>query len=93
MNRTGIDAGKRRLQRSADLLRDYLKGLDSEHADLVAHRDYLQAKIDLVERQRANLQEVIDIEGKLAELDQQKPGASETTPEGSSQEGEVVTAP
>ena len=93
MNRTAHEATKRRLQRSSDLLRDYLKGLDSEHADLVAQRDYLQTRIELVERQRANLQEVIDIEGKLAELDQHRPGASETPPEGASDESKVVMAP
>jgi len=62
------DAGKRRAQRSSDVLHEYLKGLDSEHANLAAQREYLQARLDLVERQKANLQEVIEIEDKLAEM-------------------------
>jgi hypothetical protein len=41
--------------------------LDSEHANLVAQREYLQARLDLLERQKANLQEVIDIDVKLAQ--------------------------
>jgi len=90
---TAHESGKRRSQRSSDVLQEYLKGLDSEHANLVAQREYLQAKLDLVERQKANLQEVIDIEGKLAEMGQRRPGAPETPGGGGSQEGEVVVAP
>ncbi len=86
-------SGKRRSQRSSDVLQEYLKGLDSEHANLVAQREYLQAKLDMVERQRANLQEVIEIEEKLAEMSRRSPGALEAPGEGGSQEGEVVVAP
>jgi len=90
---TAHEGGKRRSQRSSDVLQEYLKGLDSEHANLAAQREYLQAKLDLVERQKANLQEVIDIEGKLADMGRRSPGAPETPGEGGSQEGEVVVAP
>jgi hypothetical protein len=89
---TAREGGKRRSQRSSDVLKDYLEGLDSEHASLMAQREYVQAKIDLVERQRANLQEVIEIEAKLAEMNQRglgMPGASE---EGESEKGEVAVA-
>lgn len=86
------EGGKRRSKRSPDVLQDYLKGLDSEHANLMAQREYLQAKLELVERQRANLQEVIDIEGKLAEMGQRSPGAPETPGEGGSQESQAVMA-
>jgi hypothetical protein len=86
------EGGKRRSRRSSDVLQEYLKGLDSEQANLVAQREYLQAKLELVERQKANLQEVIDIEGKLAEMGQRSLGALETPGEGGSQEGEAVMA-
>jgi hypothetical protein len=89
---TAHEGGKRRSQRSSHVLQEYLKGLDSEHANLVAQREYLQAKLELVERQKANLQEVIDIEGKLAEMGQRSLGALETPGEGGSQEGEAVMA-
>ena len=89
---TAREAGKRRSHRSSDVLQDYLKGLDSEHTSLMAQREYVQAKLELVERQRANLQEVIEIEAKLAEMDQRGLGMPETSGEGSSQEGEVVVA-
>jgi len=82
---TAHEGGKRRAQRSSDVLKDYLKGLDSDIANLVAHREYLQAKLELVERQRANLQEVIEIEEKLAEMDRRGLGMPETA-------GEVVVA-
>jgi hypothetical protein len=90
---TAHEGGKRRSQRSSDVLQEYLKGLDSEQANLVAQREYLQAKLELVERQKANLQEVIEIEGKLADMGRRSLGAPETPGEGSSQEGEVVVAP
>ena len=90
---TAHEAAKRRSQRSSDVLQEYLKGLDSEHANLVAQRQYLEARIELVERQRTNLQEVIEIEKKLAEMDRRGPGMPETPSEGGSQEGEVVMAP
>jgi hypothetical protein len=86
------EGGKRRPQRSADVLQEYLKGLDSEIASLMAQREYLQAKLELVERQRANLQEVIEIEAKLAEMDRRGPRASETADEGGAQKGEVAVA-
>jgi hypothetical protein len=90
---TAREAGKRRSHRSSDVLEDYLKGLDSEHASLMAQREYVQAKLELVERQRANLQEVIEIEAKLAEMDQRGLGMPETPGEGESEKGEVVVAP
>jgi hypothetical protein len=86
------EGGKRRPQRSSDVLQEYLKGLDSEIASLVAQREYLQAKLELVERQRANLQEVIEIEAKLAEMDRRGPSASEAAEEGAPQKGEVAVA-
>jgi len=89
---TAREAGKRRSHRSSDVLEDYLKGLDSEHASLVAQREYLQAKLELVERQRANLQEVIEIEAKLAEMDRRGLGMPETAEEGAPQKGEVAAA-
>jgi len=85
--------GKRRPRRSSDVLQEYLKGLDSEIANLVAQREYLQAKLESGERQRVNLQEVIEIEAKLAEMDRRGLGAPETAGEGGAQEGEVVVAP
>ena len=77
MNRA-LQEGKGRSQRSSDLLREYLEGLDGEHASLVAQRDFLLAWIELVERQRANLQEVIEIDKKLAEMGQRSLDALET---------------
>ena len=73
-----MNQGKGRSQRPSDLLRDYLEGLDSEHASLVAQRDFLLAWIELVERQSANLQEVIEIDKKLAEMGQRSLSALET---------------
>ena len=89
---TAREAGKRRSHRSSDVLQDYLKGLDSEHTSLMAQREYVQAKLELVERQRANLQEVIEIEAKLAEMDQRGLGMPETAEEGGAQKGEVAVA-
>jgi len=86
------EASKRRSQRSSDALQEYLKGLDGEHSSLVAQRDYLQVRLDLIERQRANLQEVIQIDEKLAELGLRSSDAPETRPEGVSQESKVATA-
>jgi hypothetical protein len=74
------------------VLQEYLKGLDSEHANLMAEREYLQAKLELVERQRANLQEVIEIEAKLADMDRRGLGMPETPGEGESEKGEVAVA-
>jgi Asp-tRNA(Asn)/Glu-tRNA(Gln) amidotransferase B subunit len=85
------EGGKRRSQRSSEVLQDYLKGLDSDIAGLVAQREYIQAKLELVERQRANLQEVIEIEGKLAEMDRRGFGMPEKVGEGA-KEGEVAVA-
>ena len=79
---TAQDTRKRRSQRSSHMLQDYLKGLDSEHTDLVAQREYIHARLDLVERQRANLQEVIEIEEKLAEMDERGIGMPDTPAEG-----------
>ncbi|KPK48890.1 MAG: hypothetical protein AMK72_05860 [Planctomycetes bacterium SM23_25] len=87
---TAQEGGKRRPQRSSDVLQDYLKGLDSEIASLVAQREYLQTKLELVERQRANLQEVIEIEAKLAEMDRRGLGMPETAEERGLQKGEVA---
>jgi len=64
---TAHETAKRRSQRSSDVLQEYLRGLDSEYANLVAQREYVQARLDLIERQKANLQEVIDIDVKLAQ--------------------------
>jgi hypothetical protein len=86
------EAGKRRSQRSSDALQEYLKGLDSEHSSLVAQREYLQVRLDLIERQRANLQEVMKIEEKLAEMGTRSPDAPEAQPEAVAQEGKAVTA-
>ncbi len=92
MDATAQETGKRRSQRSSDVLQDYLKGLDNEHSHLVAQRDYLQAWIDLVERQRANLQEVIDIEKKLADMSQGSPAPLGTPSAGGSKQSEAVAA-
>lgn len=89
---TTHEASKRRSQRSSDVLQEYMKGLDSEHANLAAQREYLQVRLDLIERQRANLQEVIQIEEKLAELGLRSSDAPETPPESVSQEGKAVPA-
>jgi hypothetical protein len=87
------ESSKRRSPRSADVLQEYLKALDSEVASLTAQREYLEAKLELVERQKNNLQEVIEIETKLADMDRRRPGASETSEEGGSQKGGVAVAP
>jgi len=90
MNRA-LQEGKGRSQRPSDLLREYLEGLDSEHASLVAQRDFLLAWIELVERQRANLQEVIETDKKLAEMGQRSLGALEML--AGLQKGEAAMAP
>ncbi len=77
------DDTKRRSRRSSDVLQDLLKTLDSEHSELVAQREYVQARLDLVERQKSNLQEVIDIDQKLADLDRRSPAKAETPSESS----------
>jgi len=90
MNR-GLQNGKGRSQRSSDLLREYVQGLDAEHAGLVAQRDLLLAWIELLERQRTNLQEAIDIDKKLAEMSQRSLGVLENL--GGVQKGEAAIAP
>ena len=90
MNR-GLQNGKGRSQRSSDLLREYVQGLDAEHTSLVAQRDLLLAWIELLERQRTNLQEAIDIDKKLAEMSQRSLGVLETL--GGLQKGEPAIAP
>jgi hypothetical protein len=77
MNRV-LQDGKGRSQRSSGLLREYLQGVDSEHASLVAQRDLLLAWIELLDQQRGNLQEVIEIDNKLAEMSQRSLGVLET---------------
>jgi hypothetical protein len=86
------ESSKRRSPRSADVLQEYLKALDSEVASLTAQREYIEAKLELVERQKNNLQEVIEIETKLADMDRHRPAASETSEEGGSQKGGVAVA-
>jgi len=90
MNRASQE-GKGRSQRPSDLLREYLGGLDTEHASLVAQRDLLLAWIDLLERQRANLQEAIEIDNKLAEISQRSLGILETL--GGLQKDEAAITP
>jgi hypothetical protein len=67
------------------------EGLSSEHAGLVAQRDFLVAWIELVERQRANVQEAIEIDRKLAEMGQRSLSALETL--AGLQQGEAAIAP
>lgn len=62
-------ANKRALLRTSELLQDYLEGLETEQADLIAKRERLQTILDLIERQMTTLKEAIDIDAKLAELD------------------------
>jgi len=90
MNRA-LQEGKGRSQRPSDLLREYLEGVDGEHAGLVAQRDLLLAWIELLERQRANLQEVIEIDNKLAEMSQRSLGVLEAL--GGFPKGEAAMAP
>ena len=77
MNRE-LQDGKGRPQRSSDLLREYLQGVDAEHASLAAQRDLLLAWIELLDQQRGNLQEAIEIDKKLAEMSQRSLGVLET---------------
>ena len=86
------ESAKRRSPRSSDVLQEYLKALDSEVASLTAQREYLEAKLELVERQKNNLQEVIEIETKLADMERRRPAASETSEEGAPQKGEATVA-
>jgi len=90
MNRV-LREGKGRSQRSSDLLQEYLQGVDAEHASLVAQRDLLLAWIELLNQQRGNLQEAIDIDKKLAEMSQRSLGVLETL--GGFQKGEAAVAP
>lgn len=62
-------ANKRALLRTSELLQDYLKGLKTEQADLIAEHERLQTILDLIERQMTTLKEAIDIDAKLAEFD------------------------
>ena len=94
--RIGHDTHKRRSLRSSNLLGEYLTQLDDEHGDLVAQREHIQAMLELLERQKANLLEVIDIEGKLADL-RQRIGVptetpSEDVPEDSQRQQEVAAS-
>jgi hypothetical protein len=84
------ESSKRRSPRSADVLQEYLKALDSEVASLTAQREYVEAKLELVERQKNNLQEVIEIETKLADMDRHRPSMPETPEESGSQKGGVA---
>ena len=90
MNRASQE-GKGRSQRPSDLLREYLEGLGAEHASLVAQRDLLLAWIELLERQKANLQQAIEIDNKLAEMSQRTLGVLETL--GGFQKDEAAIAP
>ena len=94
--RIAHDTGKRRSLRSSSLLGEYLSQLDDEHADLAAQLEHIQAMLGLLERQKANLLEVIDIEGKLADL-RQRIGVpaetlSEDVPEDSQRQQEVAAS-
>jgi hypothetical protein len=94
--RVAHDTNKRRSLRSSSLLGEYLTQLDDEHVDLAAQREHIQTMLDLLERQKANLLEVIDIEGKLADL-RQRIGVptetpSEDVPEDSQRQQEVVAS-
>ena len=93
--RAAHDTDRRRPLRSSTLLQEYLGQLTEENADLVAQRERIQAMLELLERQKANLLEVIDIEGKLSDLRQRIGVSAEASPEevpGSQREQEV-TAP
>ena len=85
-----------RSQRSSGVIREYIKRLDNEHADLIAQRDHLQTMLELRERQKANLLEVIDVEARLADLRQCTGASRETPPEGAPKDNyrgqEVPTA-
>jgi len=94
--RIAHDSNKRRSLRSSSLLGEYLSQLDDENADLVAQRERIQTMLELLERQKANLLEVIDIEGKLADL-RQRIGVpaetpSEDVPEDSQRQQEVAAS-
>ena len=90
MNRA-LQDGKVRSQRSSDLLQEYMRGVDAEHASLIAQRDLLLAWIELLDRQKGNLQEAIEIDKKLAEMSQRSLGVLETL--GGFQKGEAAIAP
>lgn len=93
--RIAHDTNKRRSLRSSNLLGEYLSQLDDEHTDLAAQLQHIQAILELLERQKANLLEVIDIDGKLADLRQRIGFPAETSPEGvpeDSQREQEVTA-
>ena len=94
--RIAHDTNKRRSLRSSSLLGEYLSQLDDEHADLAAQREHIQAMLDLLERQKTNLLEVIDIEGKLADLRQRigfpAEPPSEDVPEDSQRQQEVTAS-
>lgn len=94
--RTAHDTNKRRSLRSSSLLAEYLSQLDDEHADLAAQLEHIQAMLELLERQKANLLDVIDIEAKLADLRQRIGLATETpsedVPEDSQRQQEVAAS-
>ena len=79
--RTAHDTDRRRPLRSSTLLQEYLGQLNDENADLVAQRERIQTMLELLERQKANLLEVIDIEGKLSDLRQRIGVPAEAPPE------------
>jgi hypothetical protein len=89
--RIAHDTNKRRSLRSSSLLGEYLSQLDDEHADLAAWLEHIQAMLELLERQKANLLEVIDIEAKLADL-RQRIGVPAEAPSEDSQREQEVTA-
>ena len=94
--RVAHDTNKRRSLRSSSLLGEYLSQLDDEHADLAEQLQHIQAMLELLERQKANLLEVIDIEGKLADLRQRigfpTETPSEDVPEDSQRQQEVAAS-
>ena len=93
--RIAHDTNKRRSLRSSSLLGEYLSQLDDEHADLAAQLEHIQAMLDLLERQKANLLEVMDIEAKLADLRQRiglPTETSEDVPEDSQRQQEVAAS-
>jgi hypothetical protein len=94
--RIAHDTSKRRSLRSSSLLGEYLTQLDDEHGDLAAQLEHIQAILELLERQKANLLEVIEIEAKLADL-RQRIGVpaetpSEDVPEDSQRQQEVTVS-
>ena len=93
--RIAHDTNKRRSLRSSNLLGEYLSQLDDEHTDLAAQLEHIQAMLELLERQKTNLLEAIDIEAKLADL-RQRIGLPAEAPSGDvpedSQQQEVAAS-